>query len=312
MNEPSIEVQHLIRHYGHKPALAGVDLAIGPNSIAALIGPNGAGKTTLLHLLVGLLEPTEGSVRLLGRSPRPLASAVAPLVQVVGDRHEPPGYARLRDLVDLQHAACPKFDRRLCGRLIADHNLSLSSRFGTLSKGQRRWTLAALALASNPRVLILDEPADGLDPSARRMLYEHLRQYVNDTGATVLVASHVLSDLERVADEVVVLRAGRVVLHDSLESIREQTRELVLHRGDASPDWLTHFQILAEQDDGVQRKQWIRSHGNEANREHALSLADTHTGVHHVNLESLYFALTEAEPPPYDPEITATEVMPCS
>jgi ABC-2 type transport system ATP-binding protein len=316
MNNRAIETGGLVRRFGRKAAIDGVDLAIEPNTIAALVGPNGAGKTTLLQLLLGLLEPTEGTAEVLGHSSRMMPAQVAPQIQSVGDRHEPPPYVRLNELANLQQAACAKFDRQFFTRLLFDHSLNPSARFGTLSKGQRRWALAALALASFPRVLLMDEPADGLDPAARRMLYEQLRQYVNETEATVLVSSHVLSDLERVADEVVVLRSGRIVLCDSLELLREQTRELTLHVGEATPAFLDQFQLIAEHDDGLARRKWIRLRQgegrDESHAERALEHADSHAGVHHVNLESLYFALTESERPRDEPAISAAEVVPCS
>ena len=253
---------------------------------------------------------------MLGHSSRNVPAQIGPLIQSVGDRHEPLPYARLNELADLQQAACAAFDRHFFTRLLFDHSLNPSARFGTLSKGQRRWALAALALASFPRVLLMDEPADGLDPAARRMLYEQLRQYVNETEATVLVSSHVLSDLELVADDVVILRRGRVVLHDSLELLREQMRELTLHVGEASPAFLEQFQLIAEHDDGLARRKWIRLRHAEgrddSHAERAFEQADCHAGVHHVNLESLYFALTESAPPRDESAISAAEVVPCS
>jgi ABC-type multidrug transport system ATPase subunit len=170
--------------------------------------------------------------------------------------------------------------------------------------------LAALVLASRPRVLLMDEPADGLDPAARRALYDQLRQYVNDENATVLVASHVLGDLERVADEVVILRGGKAVLHESLETLREETRELTLALGEPSPAWLPSFRLLSEKTDGGSRQSWIRLAAGSP--EGTLKAADRHPAVRHANLESLYFALTQAEPPGDGLAQFSSEAVPCS
>jgi ABC-2 type transport system ATP-binding protein len=298
MSEPVVLTRGLVRRFGQNAAIDGVDLKIGPGVFVGIVGPNGAGKTTLIHLLLGLLEPTEGTAVLFGQPSRDLPAKFAPQVQAVGDRHEPPPYFRLRDLIALQRDACPKFNQNLAKQMLSDHGMSLEARFGTLSKGQRRWVLSTLALASFSPLVIMDEPADGLDPSARRLLYEHLRQYVNELGATVLVASHVLSDLERVADEVIVLRGGRVAMHDSLDSIRDEMRELALRPGEREPDWLEQFAIVAEQNERDGRRVWLRLSSTDevgfADRESIMQLVDQHIGVHRVNLESLFVALTEA------------------
>jgi ABC-2 type transport system ATP-binding protein len=315
MSEPMLIAKSLVRRFGRKPAIDGVNLSIEPGSVVALIGPNGAGKTTLIHLILGLLEPTEGCVELLGQPARNLPAQVAPKIQAVGDRHEPPRYVRLDELIALQRAACPAFDAKLAREMLVDHGLSPGARFGTLSKGQRRWVLVTLALASFPEFVVMDEPADGLDPAARRLLYEHLRHFVNELGATVLVASHVLSDLERAADEVIVLSKGQVLLHDSLESIREEMRELTLHSGESSPEWLDRFDLVAEQTDDAARRSWLRlrkARQANLNPHDALELADRHPGVHLVNLESLFFALTEADRPREAQSARRPEVVPCS
>jgi ABC-2 type transport system ATP-binding protein len=298
----------LVRRFGHKAAVDRLDLSIPSGGIVALVGPNGAGKTTFLNLVLGLLEPTEGSVQVLGHSPRPLPAEIAAMVQAVGDRHEPPGSMRLDRLIDLQADAVPQFDRRAALRLLLDRDLTTSARFGTLSKGQRRWVLATLALASRPRVLLLDEPADGLDPAARRDLYDELRRFVNEHGATVVAASHVLSDLERVADDLIVLREGRVVMHDALETLRDEVRELHLACGEPTPEWLGSFRVLSQRQDGQMSRQWIRLGDDRAD---ALERADGYPGVRHVNLESLYFALTGTGPDGQSDLPTTWETLPC-
>jgi ABC-2 type transport system ATP-binding protein len=310
MSEPAIETRGLTRRFGRKAAIDDVNLTLAPGGIVALVGPTGAGKTTLLGLLAGLLEPSGGTAQILGHSARALPTDVAAALQTVGDRHEPPVWMRLADLLALQVAAAPKFDSQMAQQMLLDHRLSLATCFGTLSKGQRRWVLATLALASRPRVLLMDEPADGLDPAARRALYDLLRRYVNDETATVLVASHVLGDLERVADEVVVVRSGHVVLHESLETLRDETRELTLSGGEPSPAWLAHFQIISEKSDGQSRQTWIRlAAGAPAN---TLAEADRHPAVARVNLESLYFALTQAAPPLDGLAHPLSEAVPCN
>jgi ABC-type multidrug transport system ATPase subunit len=310
MSDAAIQVSGLVRRFGRKAAIDGVDLAIPSGGIVALVGPNGAGKSTLLNLLAGLLAPTAGVVEVLGRPSRSLNADIAPLVQTVGDRHEPPAAVRISMLATLQAEAAIRFDAQRFQKLLLDQGLTADSGFGTLSKGQRRWVLAALALASRPQVLLMDEPADGLDPAARRHLYDLLRQYVNDEAATVLVSSHVLSDLERVADEVVVLRGGKVAMHESLESLRDELRELTLSAGEPVPGWVQQVHTIAERAEGQFFQRWFRPAPDAPLT--VLHEVDLHPAVRRVNLESLYVALTQGEPAGDPLVVRSTEVQPCS
>jgi ABC-2 type transport system ATP-binding protein len=310
MSDLAIQTRRLTRCFGRLAAIDSVDLAISPGGIVALVGPNGAGKSTLLNLLAGLLAPTDGDAQILGCPSRSMNALVAPLVQTVGDRHEPPPAARIDQLAALQVDATVRFDAQRFQSLLLDQGLPATARFGSLSKGQRRWVLAALALASRPQVLLMDEPADGLDPTARRRLYDLLREYVNDEAGTVLVSSHVLSDLERVADEVVVLRAGKVALHESLETLRDELREVTLSASEPVPAWVQAVQTIAERATVAFHQRWFRTAPDTPLA--VLHDVDMHPAVRRVNLESLYVALTQNNEPG-DPLVTrSTEVQPCS
>ncbi len=310
MSELAINTRGLIRRFGSRAAIDSVDLAIPAGGIVALVGPNGAGKSTLLNLLAGLLAPTAGVAEVLQCPSRSLTADIAPLVQTVGDRHEPPAAVRIDTLAALQAEAARRFDMRRFQAILFDHGLAAETRYGALSKGQRRWVLAALALASRPQLLLMDEPADGLDPSARRRLYDLLRQYVNDEAGTVLVSSHVLSDLERVADEVVVLRSGKVALHESLETLRDDLRELTLSAGEPVPAWIQQVHLIAERAEGQFRQRWFRPAPDAPLT--VLHDVDLHPAVRRVNLESLYLALTQSNVPGDPLVLRSTEVQTCN
>ncbi len=228
MSEAVIKTESLTRDFGRVRAVDGLTLSVPGGRILALLGPNGAGKTTLIRLLLGLIEPTQGRALVLGHDPRSEYSALCGRVVSVTDGHEAPKWTTLRGMIRLQEGASPGFDRAMAEGLLEQQGLPLSKRYGTLSKGQRRWALASLALAGGAQVLLLDEPADGLDPAVRRKLYEHLRAYVNERDATVLVTTHIIGDIERVADDVAVIANGKLVMHASLEDIREHVREIEL------------------------------------------------------------------------------------
>ncbi len=166
-----------------------------------------------------------------------------------------------------------------------------------LSKGQRRWVLASLALASRPDLLLMDEPAEGLDPTARRELFDLLREFVNTTSTTVVISSHILSDLERVADEIVVMQHGRILLHDALETLREEIVELELPENCPEPEWFQSVhdetvQVIARKQSGGLPRLWLRvrerNSGDSTVHDKLRGLGQ----LHRVNLESLYLALT--------------------
>ena len=308
MNEPLLETTNLSRNFGRKAAVSQVDMQLHAGTLVGLIGANGAGKTTLLNLLSGLLEPTSGTADLFGNSVRNLSHDISRQVLVVGDRHEPPGYARIKHLVDLQAEASLRFDMSLAIKLLAERKLMADMRFGSLSKGQRRWVLATLALAAKPKVLLMDEPVDGLDPEARRQLYDLLRQLVSEQNALVVVSSHVLSELERVADEIVVLKHGTVCLQESLESLRDEIREIEIPSGVIVPDWLPSTKVLAEQEQDGERQFWVRLTAEQIEND-ALQ-TDSRVQVRNVNLESLYLAIA-SESVHMSDVAESTEVLTC-
>ena len=231
-----IRTRALARNYGSKRALDRFDCEIPKGRVVALLGPNGAGKSTLLKLLAGQIEPTEGVVRVWGENPRKMSATTLPRLACLIDGQEPPNWAAPIRLLRLQAEASPRFDRVLAERMILEHGISRKTPYGSLSKGQKRWVLASIALATRADLFLLDEPADGLDPAARRELYDHIRESVNDRDATALVASHIINDVERVADDVAIVNRGRLILHASLEDLREQVREVEMPSGEAFPE----------------------------------------------------------------------------
>ncbi|MFT5470139.1 MAG: ABC-2 type transport system ATP-binding protein [Verrucomicrobiales bacterium] len=230
---PVIETIGLSRDYGGRTGVDQINLKIESGRVVALLGPNGAGKTTLLKLIAGVLEPGAGTCRV--NSPTVVSSI---------DGHEPPGVATAEQIFSLQAAATPSFDRKFAQQLLEDR-APLNIEFGSLSKGQKRLVLSATNLASRAKLILLDEPADGVDPAGRRELFGQIRSIANDTGAAILVATHILEDVERVADDIAIIQAGKLRLFAPLEDLREQVRELevpsdfkppaevdVLHRSD--------------------------------------------------------------------------------
>lgn len=286
MTKPNVDVTGLSREFGTLRAIDGLSMEVAAGQILALLGPNGAGKTTLLRILAGFLSPTEGEARILGQQSFPPCPAVAGQIGCVIDGIEPPGGVRVHQILELKAAASNMFDRARAERLCSAHDISSKRRWRSLSKGQKRWVLAVTALVSGSDVLLLDEPADGLDPSSRRELYDLIREEVNERDTTVIVASHILSDVERVADDVAIVQRGRLQLGGGLEDLRERVRE-VEFSSEASPSVPPGARLIGRDDDA--NVVWLVYEN--------ASMADTPLAGElqrrAVNLERLYFAITE-------------------
>lgn len=213
-----IATDGLSKRYGRKLALEDCTLEIPAGHIVGLVGPNGAGKTTLLHLAVGLLRPTTGSIRVLGRDPM---EGPGPLEHIGFVAQDTPTYAGLTVADHLAMGAWlnPGWDRELAERRIDEIGLDPKQRAGKLSGGQRAQLSLTLAVAKRPELLLLDEPVASLDPLARRAFLQHLMTAVVEQGLSVVLSSHLVADLERVCDYLVVLCAATVQVTGEVETL---------------------------------------------------------------------------------------------
>ncbi|GIG95239.1 ABC transporter ATP-binding protein [Plantactinospora mayteni] len=204
-----LHAEHLTKRYGRRPALTDCDLTIPAGRLIGLVGPNGAGKSTLLQLACGLIAPTSGTLRVLGSRP---ASTPAHLARVGFVAQDTPVYASFTVADHLRMGARlnPSWDQALAERRIAQVGLHPGQRAGRLSGGQRAQLALTVAAAKRPELLILDEPAAALDPLARNGFLGNLREFVAELGASAVLSSHLLDDVERVCDHLVVLSGSRV------------------------------------------------------------------------------------------------------
>lgn len=201
--------------------LAGVSFAVEPGEIVALLGRNGAGKTTLIRIAMGMLETQAGSVRVFGLDPRQDPVEVKRRVGYVSEDQILPPFLRVEEVIALHRGLFPTWDDELARRLGERFAIDPRAKIKTLSKGQARQVALLCAVAHRPEFLILDEPAGGLDPAARREFLETSIQLLNESGTTILFSSHYMSDVERMADRVVMLEGGRVLVDRPLDDLRE-------------------------------------------------------------------------------------------
>ena len=219
--EPLLEFREVSKRYGAF-LLDRVSFTVPRGYVCGLIGPNGAGKTTIVNLLLNLVHRDAGRIEVAGQDPAEHEIAVKGRIGFV---HEVPSYYEhlsLKAIGRIVGSFYPAWDDALFASLLMEFDLPPRARFGTLSRGMRTKGALALALAHRAELLVLDEPTAGLDPVFRRALLERLAAYVSDGRASVLISTHITSDLERLADFVTHVRAGRVMLSATRDELAER------------------------------------------------------------------------------------------
>ena len=222
------------KRYGRQWALSGCTLEVPAGHVAGLVGPNGAGKTTLLHLAVGVIEPNAGSIAVLDEE---VAATPEQLARVGFVAQDTPLYPSLSVADHLRFGAAlnPGWDAALAGERIARLGLDRTQRASTLSRGQRAQLSLTLAMAKRPELLVLDEPVASLDPLARREFFGGLMEFTAEHEVSVVLSSHLIADLERVCDYLIVLTDGRVQLTGEVDDLRASHRRLSGPRRDRAP-----------------------------------------------------------------------------
>jgi ABC-2 type transport system ATP-binding protein len=237
----AVETYDLSKRYGRVRALTECTVTVPEGRVSALVGPNGAGKTTLLRILGGLARPTGGAACVLGDTPRQDPGFLAEIGFLA---QEIPLYRRFtaEDHIQIGASMNPRWDASLVRTRLTELRIPLDQRVGTLSGGQRAQVALALTLAKRPRLLLLDEPVAALDPLARRNFLATLTAAVADAegGLTVVLSSHLVIDLERVCDHLILLAGSRVQLCGDIDALLAQHKVLVGPRKDTAPIERTH------------------------------------------------------------------------
>jgi ABC-2 type transport system ATP-binding protein len=241
---PAIQTRGLTKRYRRVTALSDCSVTVPEGRISALLGPNGAGKTTLLRLLTGLARPTAGEMAVLGGTPRQHPAFLADIGFLA---QEIPVYRRFSAETHIAIGAHlnPRWDAASVRDRLRSLNIPLDRAAGSLSGGQRTQLALALTLAKRPRLLLLDEPVAALDPLARRNFLALLAEAVADGGLTVVLSSHLLADLERVADHLILLAASRVQLCGDIDDLLAEHQVLVGPRKPTTAIEKTHTVVQA-------------------------------------------------------------------
>jgi len=289
-----IEVQNLRKRYGTFEAVADLSLSVPAGSVCGLLGPNGAGKSSTFKCLIGLARPTGGAISIAGGPPR---AAMFNDVAFVPERSALYDNLTVADHLTIARGSFPRYDERRAAKMLEIFSLDAKKRVRKLSKGQRAAVGLAIAFAMRPTIMILDEPASGLDPIHQRAVLDLIIEAAAN-GAAILFSSHNVGQVERAADRVAIVKNGRLVVDGELDDLREREKivEAVFL---ATPD---EQRFAADA-----RVRTVESRGNVL-RLHTLRDTEALVGeleragatsvtVQPQNLESLFFAAVEQPRP---------------
>ena len=223
-----VAITSLSRRFGSKAALNDVSLHVPRGGVFGLVGENGAGKTTLIKHILGFLRAATGEVRVFGLDPVSDPVSVLGRIGYLSEQPDLPDWMRVHEFMRFIQAFYPHWDARYAEQLREQFGLDPSARLRVLSKGQRAKLGLLAAQAHRPDLLLLDEPSSGLDPIVRRDILEAVIRTVSDEGRTVFFSSHLLEEIERVADHIAMLHQGRLVLCGPLDQIKAQHRRITI------------------------------------------------------------------------------------
>ncbi len=223
-----IDIKNLCRSFAEKEVLRDVSLAVPEGGVFGLIGSNGAGKTTLIKHILGSHYAQSGSVSVFGFDPVLEPVQVLSKIGYMSEDRDVPSWMRVQEIIDFTKSFYTKWDSSYAADLLHLFELNPKQRIRTLSRGQTARICLLLALAHRPQLLILDEPSSGLDPIIRRDILSAIVRTTADDGRTVFFSSHLLDEVERLADRVAILHQGRILFHDTLDSLLASFRRVTL------------------------------------------------------------------------------------
>lgn len=226
MNGEVLRAARLQKSFGNKEVLHGIDLTLDTGTVLGLLGANGSGKTTLIKCALGLLRATSGSVTVLGEASWNLSGDAKARLGYVPQEVTSYPWMRVRQVIAYTAAFYPRWNHAFVDTLCDRWHVAREDRVGALSTGQLQTVGIILALGHQPEFLVLDEPVASLDPSARRQFLRTLLELLQDQKQSILFSTHITSDLERVAQRVVILDDGKIRFHGELDELKDRVKRL--------------------------------------------------------------------------------------
>jgi ABC-2 type transport system ATP-binding protein len=294
---PVIELKSVRKKFGRTDVLKGVDLTVPAGKTYAFLGRNGAGKTTTIRMLMGLLQPDSGTVRVLGLDPARDAVAIRQQVGYLAEDQQMWGWMRVREILAFIAAFYPNWDWQLAQNLLEKFALPAEAKVKHLSKGQNVRLGLLMALAHRPRLMVLDDPALGLDPIMRKEFLRDVVEHLQGQDVTVFFSSHLLYEIEPVADMIGIIDKGKIVRETDTDSLQESVRRFVF----SAEEWERARPEIA----GVTKILDVRPHGRQIavvveKAQQALEAAEkagiTSAGANGLNLDEIFEAYVVGRP----------------
>lgn len=286
--KPIVEMKGLTKILKKKTALVDVDLEIFPDHIIGLLGPDGCGKSTLIRHIIGQYLPTKGACLTFGCEPSKLGSDELMRIGYVHQEGQLLNWMRVEQLIQYVSSFYPGWNKDLERRYINDFDIRMKDRVGSLSPGQRQKVAILLAIGHEPDLLILDEPTSELDPIARGQFLELLLDIIQQEGKTILIASHILTDVEKIIDQVIMMKDGRIIENQGMDNLRERYLHVRLSSiSKELPQTLTFEKALLCERDNCQAVMVLeRSYFDEI--KNSVQALNCRIDVHSLPLEDLY------------------------
>ncbi len=215
---PILECKGITKKFGYLEALSNVDLTLEPGRIVGLLGPNGSGKSTLIKLINGILTPNAGTILIDGK---PVGTETKKIVSYLPERTYLNNWMKVCDIIDYFNDFYEDFDRNKAYEMLQRLNINPSMRLRTLSKGTKEKVQLILVMSRNAKLYVLDEPIGGVDPAARDYILNTILSNYNENG-TILISTHLISDIEQILDDIVLIKQGKILQSTSVDEIRDK------------------------------------------------------------------------------------------
>ncbi len=295
MSEFAIETSGLTRRFGRLVAVDNVSLRVPRGSVYGYLGRNGAGKTTTIQMLVGLIEPTAGDMLVLGLDPLRQDVAMKRLVSYVPERVQMYDWMKVRETMWFGANIHPNWDQQLAEQLRERLELPAERRIGQLSRGMQGKVALMMALSSHPRLLILDDPTSGLDALVRREFMENIVGLLQEAGTTIFFSSHIIDDVERVADWIGILEEGQLIIQAPLEELKQSVKRVVATFAEP-PEGGEVAGLLSEEGSGRQRALIVSDFEN-VKLEQLRAAGAVQLEVQDCSLEDIFVAYVRPKEP---------------
>jgi ABC-2 type transport system ATP-binding protein len=290
MNSPTVEASHLGKAFGARRVLHDLSFGVAPGDVIGVLGKNGAGKTTLLELMLGFTQPTEGAVRLFGHESYRLPGDAKARVGFVPQQDELVDHLTVADQLRVIASFYPRWNTELMTRLCREWGLDGRARIKSMSVGERQKLSILLAFGHEPELLILDEPVASLDPIARRQFLEQLVEISADGRRAIIFSSHIVSDIERLANRIWMLKEGQLDWQGDLDSLKESIVRIHLRGSGPLPEVLSIPGLLSIRRESTFPAAIVRDWTQAAQRDLERQIAGT-VEVEVLGLEEIFVEL---------------------